>query len=81
MVKDKSRNYAQEKAAHKTPAYRAANAARKRARYKMEKKHGKARLKGLEIHHKDKNPNNNASSNLAITSRSANRKDQPKRKT
>lgn len=32
-----------------------------------------------EVHHKDMNPNNNKPSNLAITSRTANRKKQPKR--
>lgn len=79
-VKDKTRNYAQEKKAHKTPAYRANNAARKRARRMMEKKYGKAALKGKEVDHKNFNPKDNRSSNLCIKSRSANRRHQPKRK-
>ena len=39
---------------------------RNQARREMEKKVGKANLKGKEVHHKDGNPKNNAKSNLEI---------------
>ena len=76
-VKDKKRNYAQEKEAHKTAKYRKENAARKRARRKLEKTHGKAALKGKEVDHKNMKPSDNRKSNLRVTSKAANRKRQP----
>jgi hypothetical protein len=39
---------------------------RNQARREMEKKVGKAKLKGKEVHHKDGNPKNNSKSNLEI---------------
>lgn len=43
------------------------------ARRKMQKKHGKAAIAGKDIDHKDRNPKNNAYSNLRIQSKSKNR--------
>ena len=71
-----SRNYRKEyDEYHAKPSQRKRRSNRNKAR----------RAKGLavgdsrEVHHKDKNPNNNSSSNLSITSRTKNRKNQPKR--
>jgi hypothetical protein len=41
-------------------------ASRNKARALMVKKHGKAKLRGKEIHHKSSNPKNNTAKNLAI---------------
>lgn len=66
-------------ATHGTAKGKADRAARNKARATAVKKHGKAALKGKEVHHKDHNPRNNKPSNTAIISKTANRKDQPKR--
>jgi hypothetical protein len=58
---------------HSKPEQRRRNDARKAARRKMVKKHGKAALAGRDIDHKDRNPKNNALSNLRIQSPSKNR--------
>ena len=58
---------------HKKPEQRRRNDSRKAARRLMIKKHGKAKLAGKDIDHKDKNPSNNAKSNLRIQSKKANR--------
>lgn len=58
---------------HKKPEQRARNDARKAARRLMVKKHGKAKLAGKDIDHKDRNPRNNATSNLRIQSKKENR--------
>jgi len=58
---------------HAKPEQRKRNDARKAARRKMVKKHGKAALAGRDIDHKDRNPTNNALSNLRIQSPSTNR--------
>ena len=47
--------------------------ARNRARRLMIRKHGKSKLKGKDIDHKDSNPRNNSYSNLRIMSKSKNR--------
>jgi hypothetical protein len=39
----------------------------------MIKKHGKAKLRGKDVDHKDSNPRNNGYSNLRIMSKSKNR--------
>lgn len=75
-----ARDYKKEYAASRRPDRREDNIMRKRARRKMEKKHGKAALAGKEVDHKNLNPRNNSFSNLAISSVRANRKKQPKRK-
>ena len=76
----KDRDYAKEYAASRRPDRRLDNISRKRARRAMEKKHGKAALKGKEVDHGNMNPRDNSSRNLSIMSRKANRKKQPKRK-
>lgn len=58
---------------HKKPEQRRRNDSRKAARRLMIKKHGKAKLAGKDIDHKDRNPSNNAKSNLRIQSKKANR--------
>lgn len=58
---------------HKKPEQRRRNDARKAARRLMIQKHGKAKLAGKDIDHKDRNPRNNAASNLRIQSKSKNR--------
>lgn len=81
-VKDKSRNYAQEKKAHKTASYRKNNAARKRARRALEKT-GKVRKgDGKEVDHKKhlSAGGSNSAKNLRVTSKSSNRRRQPKTK-
>jgi len=39
----------------------------------MIKKKGKSKLKGKDVHHKDRNPRNNKRSNLKIQSKKKNR--------
>ena len=58
---------------HKKPEQRRRNDSRKAARRLMVKKHGKAKLAGKDIDHKDRNPKNNSSSNLRIKSKKTNR--------
>ena len=58
---------------HKKPEQRRRNDSRKAARRLMIKKHGKAKLAGKDIDHKDRDPSNNAKSNLRIQSKKANR--------
>lgn len=74
-----ARDYKKEYAASRTPARRKANIMRQRARRLMIKKHGKAKLRGKEVDHKNMNPTDNSSKNLQIISKKANRKKQPKR--
>jgi hypothetical protein len=75
-----ARDYGKEYAASRRPDRRKDNIMRKRARRKMEKRHGKLAIKGKEIDHKNLNPRDNSWSNLSISSLRANRKKQPKRK-
>ncbi len=81
MVKDKGRNYTQEKAAHKTAAYRKNNAMRKRARRSVEKRGGVRPFDGKEVDHKKtvSKGGTNSAKNLKVVSKSANRRKQPKR--
>lgn len=58
---------------HKKPEQRRRNDSRKAARRLMVKKHGKAKLAGKDIDHRDRNPKNNSSSNLRIQSKKTNR--------
>lgn len=58
---------------HGTPEQIKNRASRNAARSKMEKKHGKAAVKGKEVDHKDGNPKNNSKKNLQLMSRRANR--------
>jgi hypothetical protein len=58
---------------HGTPEQIQNRASRNAARAGAVKKHGKAKLKGKEVDHKDGNPKNNSKKNLQIMSRKANR--------
>jgi len=58
---------------HGKPEQVKRRAGRVMARRKMQKKHGKAAIAGKDIDHKDRNPKNNAYSNLRIQSKSKNR--------
>ena len=61
MARDYKKEY---ESYHKKPEQRRRNDARKAARRLMVKKHGKAKLAGKDIDHKDRNPRNNSTSNL-----------------
>lgn len=70
-----ARNYRKEYDNYQgTPEQRKRNDARKKARRKMVKKHGKAQLAGRDIDHADRNPHNNSSNNLRISSVRSNRR-------
>ena len=72
----KPRNYKQEYArTHGTPKGKLDRAGRNKAR-KIVKP-----AKGMEVHHKNGNARDNRPSNLAVISKSKNRRMQPKRKT
>jgi hypothetical protein len=77
----KGRNYAQEAKWQDRPENRARQAARMRARRKLEKEGRVRPHDGKEVDHKDFNPKNNSRKNLRVMSRSANRKKQPKHKS
>ena len=69
-----SRDYKKEyESYHKRPEQRRRNDSRKAARRLMVQKHGKAKLAGKDIDHKDRNPKNNSTSNLRIQSKKTNR--------
>ena len=57
----------------KSPERKKANAARKRARYKLEKAGLVKKHDGKDVDHKNGNPNDNRSSNLVAQSKSKNR--------
>ena len=57
----------------KSQARMAANRARKKARYEMEKSGKASRGDGKDVDHKDGNPKNNSKKNLRVISRAANR--------
>lgn len=82
MIKDTNRNYAQEKIAHRTEKYRAANAQRKRARRSVQKTGGVKPFDGKEVDHKRmiSSGGGNSAKNLKVVSKSVNRRKQPKRK-
>ena len=64
-----ARDYKQEyESYHKKPEQRKRNDKRKQARRNMLKIHGQAALKGKDVDHKDRNPHNNSTSNLKISS-------------
>ena len=70
MARDYKKEY---ESYHKQPEQRRRNDSRKAARRLMVKKHGKAKLAGKDIDHKDRNPKNNSTSNLRIQSKKTNR--------
>ena len=57
----------------KSPERMKANAARKRARYKLEKAGLVKKHDGKDVDHKNGNPNDNSSSNLRVQKASKNR--------
>lgn len=68
------RNYAKEyREYHGTPAQIRRRARRNMARRLMIKKYGRARVRNMDIDHKDGNPMNNSLKNLRIMSKSKNR--------
>lgn len=58
---------------HSRPEQRKRNDKRKQARRLMIQKHGKAKLAGKDVDHRDRNPSNNSANNLRIQSPSTNR--------
>lgn len=56
-----------------TPEQRRNRSNRNKARRLVEKKMGRAKLRGKDVDHKDGNPMNNSIKNLQITSKSYNR--------
>jgi|TARA_R110000744_G_scaffold79042_2_gene155411 hypothetical protein len=60
---------------HGKPEQRAKRSKRVLARRLMVKKYGEAKVRGKDVHHKDRNANNNALSNLSLRSKKANRSD------
>ncbi|MBL4783882.1 MAG: HNH endonuclease [Cohaesibacteraceae bacterium] len=80
MPKRKPRNYKKEyEDYHSKSLQIKRRAGRNKARSLMIKKHGKTKLKGKEVDHKNFNAQDNRLSNLSIKSRRANRRKQPKR--
>ena len=70
-----NRNYRKEyDEYHGTDEQKKNRASRNAARKDAVKKHGKSKLKGKEVDHKNGNPKDNSKKNLQIISRSANRK-------
>jgi len=68
------RNYRREYANyHSKPEQKANRAARNRARLKIRKRVGSAAIAGKDVDHKDRNPQNNSTSNLRIQSKRRNR--------
>ena len=71
-----SRDYGREyRNYHSKPEQRKNRSSRNLARRLMKKKLGVKAIRGKDIDHKDKNPRNNARSNLRIRSKSKNRSD------
>tara|TARA_S200002703_G_scaffold148644_1_gene145534 strand:- start:1697 stop:1954 length:258 start_codon:yes stop_codon:yes gene_type:complete len=81
VKKKKKRNYRKEYDNYQCkPEQRRRNDARKQSRRNMVKVHGKCKLKGKDIDHKDRNPLNKCKSNLRISSVKANRSRNGRRK-
>ena len=71
-----ARDYAREyRNYHSKPEQRKNRSSRNLARILMRKKLGVKAISGKDIDHKDKNPRNNARSNLRIRTKSKNRSD------
>jgi hypothetical protein len=79
-VAKRKRNYAQEERLNDTPAQREKQAARMRARRKMEKAGKVSKHDGKEVDHKNFNANDNSSDNLRVLPAKKNRSRQPKTK-
>ena len=75
-----ARNYRSEyKKYHAKPVQKKRRAGRNAARNKLLASGGVSKGDRRDVHHKDRNPNNNKRSNLAVTSRTANRRRNGKR--
>ena len=72
MARDYGREY---RNYHSKPEQRKNRSSRNLARRLMKKKLGVKAIRGKDIDHKDKNPRNNARSNLRIRTKSKNRSD------
>ena len=71
---DKKRNYRKEyDSYHKSERQKKRRAGRNKARRMVIKKRGKKAVQGKDVHHADRNPCNNCSSNLKIQSKKKNR--------
>jgi len=69
-----SRNYKSEYANyHAKPSQKKRRAGRNAARRLMARKLGLSKIKGRDVDHKDRNPRNNAASNLRLQKKSQNR--------
>ena len=76
LLEKYKRNYRQEyDRFHANPAQRKRNAARKRARRKLERSGRVRPFDGKDVDHKNKNANDNSDGNLRVRSKSANRSD------
>ena len=67
------RYYKRERQLQSTPRELARNAARKKARRKLEAAGKVKKGDGKDVDHKDRNPRNNSKSNLRVQSKSKNR--------
>lgn len=70
MPRDYKREY---NSYHAKPEQKKRRAARNAARRLMARKLGLAKIKGRDVDHKDRNPKNNAASNLRLQSKKKNR--------
>ncbi len=58
---------------HSTPLQKKRRAGRNTARRRVKRKLGSQAVKGKDVDHKDRNPNNNSPKNLRVMSKSSNR--------
>ena len=69
-----NRNYKKEYANyHSKPTQKVNRAGRNKARSLVMKSGGAAKVAGKDVHHRNGNPKDNRASNLAVTSKTANR--------
>lgn len=73
MAENKKRRAKRQKKYNARPEQKKRRASRNKARRKAIKKHGKGKMKGKDVHHKDGNPMNNASGNIVVIPASKNR--------
>lgn len=69
-----ARNYKKEyNSYHSTDAQKKRRAGRNKARRLMTREKGESAMKGKDVDHRDRNPNNNSRANLRISTRRINR--------